>query len=421
MFCCVDSFVDPQKAYNRQTSDGGVSSFPGQRRFQQTGGNALAAAPPPSYGEGEFVSGEYVVCVECAKGQGFTLLLCCSSSFERIMEPRVSFSILSHPLVFIHAVIIPSGVQPGQHIQVQSPQGQTVTAQVPAGMSPGQQFMVQIPPRTVTPPLPPANMVTAQPSAPVLSPHDYSSLTPVTPPQEPFVPPLPGSTTATANPWTTTIPPATTRSAPMVPIMTNAVAVPVQDDNPYYYSSPHPPPPVPIQYGNPPPSIQNGSHPHASPPPQPKLLRVQVPPGTPPGTTLHVSIPDEPGRVVGATVPPNTSEFYISYLPQTTTPMTMNNKNMANGNYYNNNNTAMQQPNGMQNRSNRPTNEGGMGGYVLPLLGGAALGAAGLAMMGHYGQQGEQQQQQQYYDNSSNAQDTGGYDDAGDYGGFGDY
>ena len=64
MFCCVDSFGDPQKAYNRQTSDGGVSSFPGQRRFQQTGGNALAAAPPPpSYGEGEFVSGESGWCV----------------------------------------------------------------------------------------------------------------------------------------------------------------------------------------------------------------------------------------------------------------------------------------------------------------------------------------------------------------------
>jgi uncharacterized protein HemX len=105
----------------------------------------------------------------------------------------------------------------------------------------------------------------------------------------------------------------------------------------------------------------------------------------------------------------------------------MANGNYANGNYYNtSNNTAMQQPNGMQNRStNRPTNEGGMGGYVLPLLGGAALGAAGLAMMSHYGheQQGEQQQQQQqqqYYDNSNNVQDTG-YDDAGDFGGFGDY
>jgi hypothetical protein len=59
MFCCMDSFGDPQKAYNRQTSDGSVSSFPGRRRFQQTGGNALAAAPPQSSaGGGDMISGE---------------------------------------------------------------------------------------------------------------------------------------------------------------------------------------------------------------------------------------------------------------------------------------------------------------------------------------------------------------------------
>jgi hypothetical protein len=127
-------------------------------------------------------------------------------------------------------------------------------------------------------------------------------------------------------------------------------------------------------------------------------------------------------------VPPNTSEFYVSYIPQTRTNPNFNN-HMANGNYYNNsgggnyNNTAMNQSNGMQNRSNPSNNGGNVGGYVLPLLGGAALGAAGLAMMSHYGhgqqQEGEQQQQQQqYYDD--NGPDTG-YDDAGDYGGFGDY
>jgi hypothetical protein len=45
-----------------------------------------------------------------------------------------------------------------------------------------------------------------------------------------------------------------------------------------------------------------------------KLLLVRVPPGTPAGTTLHVSVPDEPGRILAAQVPPgNVSEFHVSY------------------------------------------------------------------------------------------------------------
>jgi hypothetical protein len=47
-----------------------------------------------------------------------------------------------------------------------------------------------------------------------------------------------------------------------------------------------------------------------------KLLSVRVPPGTPPGTTLHVSVPDEPGRILAAQVPPgNVSKFHVSYIP----------------------------------------------------------------------------------------------------------
>ena len=46
-----------------------------------------------------------------------------------------------------------------------------------------------------------------------------------------------------------------------------------------------------------------------------KLLLVQVPPGTRAGQTIHVSIPNEPGRLVAATVPPNVSEFQVAYQP----------------------------------------------------------------------------------------------------------
>lgn len=45
-----------------------------------------------------------------------------------------------------------------------------------------------------------------------------------------------------------------------------------------------------------------------------KLLLVRVPKGTPAGTTLHVSVPDEPGRILAAQVPPgNVQEFHVSY------------------------------------------------------------------------------------------------------------
>ena len=58
MFCCFDWGM-PQDQYNNN----GVSSFPGQRRYAKTGGNALAAAAAPSYNscggsESEMVSGK---------------------------------------------------------------------------------------------------------------------------------------------------------------------------------------------------------------------------------------------------------------------------------------------------------------------------------------------------------------------------
>lgn len=53
---------------------------------------------------------------------------------------------------------------------------------------------------------------------------------------------------------------------------------------------------------------------HHSGPPGQKLLLVRVPQGTMPGATLHVSVPDEPGRILAAQVPPgNVREFHVSY------------------------------------------------------------------------------------------------------------
>lgn len=45
-----------------------------------------------------------------------------------------------------------------------------------------------------------------------------------------------------------------------------------------------------------------------------KLLLVQIPPGATAGTILHVSVPDEPGRILAAKVPMGcVSEFHVAY------------------------------------------------------------------------------------------------------------
>jgi hypothetical protein len=46
-----------------------------------------------------------------------------------------------------------------------------------------------------------------------------------------------------------------------------------------------------------------------------KLLLVQVPPYAAAGTSLHIEIPDEPGRVLSARVPPGVGQFCVSYIP----------------------------------------------------------------------------------------------------------
>ena len=53
---------------------------------------------------------------------------------------------------------------------------------------------------------------------------------------------------------------------------------------------------------------------HLQAAPGQKLLLVRVPPGTEGGTTLHVSVPDEPGRILAAKVPRGgVTEFHVSY------------------------------------------------------------------------------------------------------------
>ena len=90
-----------------------------------------------------------------------------------------------------------------------------------------------------------------------------------------------------------------------------------------------------------------------------KLLLVRVPRGTPAGSRLHVQVPNEHGRLVEAKVPPNVSEFYVSYVPAAS-PTT----------------------------DTRPvTNRSGRSGWessVFPFAGGIATGVAGGLVYDHF-------------------------------------
>lgn len=64
-----------------------------------------------------------------------------------------------------------------------------------------------------------------------------------------------------------------------------------------------------------------------------KLLLVQIPPGATAGTTLHVSVPDEPGRILAAKVPLGcVSEFHVSYEAR---PVAQNRSMLAPASAYN--------------------------------------------------------------------------------------
>ena len=66
-----------------------------------------------------------------------------------------------------------------------------------------------------------------------------------------------------------------------------------------------------------PPPIQTSlTSPGSNPGKGSAMMKVQVPPSAVPGSTIHVRIPGE-DRLIAAQIPPNCSEFYVSYEPAT--------------------------------------------------------------------------------------------------------
>lgn len=166
-----------------------------------------------------------------------------------------------------------------------------------------------------------------------------------------------------------------------------------------------------------------------------KLLVVRVPRGTLAGTTLHVSVPDEPGRILAAQVPPgNVHEFHVSYearphanaqrsAPSYGQPQQAQfgqrqpgfGGQQGQGNYYPQQQQHQQQRMAPYNNGNNGGS--GMGNFLLPFLGGAAMGAAGAATYDHFAHNNDNNNA---YANDPATGDAGGYT-GGDYGGDGDY
>ena len=344
-------------------------------------------------------------------------------------------------LSIIHTVTIPPGVSPGQAILVTAPDGsgRTIMVTVPQGLSEGSTFMAEFPPSSL-------------PSSPVSSGHpplvaqveaapvDYSQVTPLAPPpplpqamppptmeQEPFAQAVPvgvGPNDTTISAIPTNRPPRTTRlqrpASPMAstfgqPMLRVQVPPGAAAGSTLYVSIPGENRTIPavvppnVSFFHVPYEPQSNATttltvPQSRALQNQKLLSVEVPPGTRAGETIHVSIPNEPGRVVAATVPPNVSEFQVAYQPM----INDNRSGLANTR----SESSFQQPQQRnENCRNNSTGGGGMGSMLLPAMGGATLGMMGMSMYDH----------SRHYSNNNYADNYNGNGDAdfdgGDFGG----
>lgn len=163
----------------------------------------------------------------------------------------------------IVSVTVPEGVAPGQTIHVAAPDGsdQLVAAVIPQGMEPGATFIVEFPP---------------------VVPQGYTSTNSSSNTNGvPFVNPVGSKTEQTPSPTDIINQDLTLKPAVANPLF-------VHDH-------------------------QSVSEPQCNSDSD-KLLLVKVPPGTAPGATINVQPPGE-NFTVSAVVPPNTSEFHVSYTP----------------------------------------------------------------------------------------------------------
>jgi len=160
----------------------------------------------------------------------------------------------------IVSVVVPQGLCSGDMITVQSPtSGRTTQVMIPSGIGPQGTFTVEFPPASQDDDVRKNNCF--QPQSPISIPViDADSVT------IPVATKVDGNNKIESNP----------------PISSVTVVESRQDVNNSQQEKP--------------------------------VILVQVPPGTAPGSTLHVQVPGE-DRILAAQVPPGVSEFHVAYEP----------------------------------------------------------------------------------------------------------
>lgn len=115
-----------------------------------------------------------------------------------------------------------------------------------------------------------------------------------------------------------------------------------------------------------------------------KLLLVRAPPGIAPGTKLYVKIPDEPGRILSAEVPPgNVREFHVAYEPLLY-PSHSHSASQTHQPLYQHYESSNNRLANNKNNSSNGGNAGGDANWLLPVVGGFAAGVASTMVIDHF-------------------------------------
>lgn len=329
-------------------------------------------------------------------------------------------------------VTVPPGISPGQTIHVAHPDGsgRLIKAVVPHGIITGGKFLVRGPPSAQAPP------AVAEPVGDYsrVDSSDYSSLPSPIPfsqaldnpePHMAYASPIVGPSAPPSDPvgkslLRVQVPQGSAPGSTIhvqVPGENRLIAVQVPPNCTHFH----------VQYE---PRVHHKTTPIVSSqesrntnvvsqsPPGQKLLLVRVPQGATTGTTLHVQVPNESGRVLQAQVPPGqVKEFHVSYQPR-----------VQGNNMQSQQQQQRSHPVSKYNINNqRPNNNGGWGSAVLPIVGGLARnknggrGSAALPIVGGLATGAAAAMAYSHFahaNDGQNDQDQGDYNnDGGDYGG----
>ena len=306
-------------------------------------------------------------------------------------------------------VTVPPGVLSGQKIHVVAPDGRIIEAVVPPDMSAGSSFIVRAPrhPQSSQQPCS-ATFESLNPSA--LTKEELSSVSPDprAPASQSLSPPpfsaaldslvplsLPGNANKTISLQAS--PPPSAPLAEAYPVSDlSASALPYQIANENNHTNDQTftptvtlPPPVTA------PHVTTDDHQHQQHS-QHKHVMVQIPPNSPPGTLIYVRAPD--GQLIEARVPPgNIRQFLVAYAPTEQQPESMSPQNnqeqhschpQMHTRYPISSYQASNQQGDRSNHNQTSTgqhrdNNNNSGSSLMPFLGGAALGAAAMAIMEH--------------------------------------